>query len=95
MFSIFYPRAACASAAGHCKEKEKNISKLALQFSLKNQDIATTLVGMNSVEQVILLCMRGRAYTRNFEHNQSYPSPFSFYLVLSSVASRLKIIWFS
>lgn len=45
-------QSACAAAAIHCKEKGKNISKLALQFALDNQDISTTLVGMNSVEQV-------------------------------------------
>lgn len=43
---------ACAKAASHCKRKGKNISKLALQFALENGDISTTLVGMNSVEQV-------------------------------------------
>lgn len=45
-------QSACASAAAHCRKKGKNISKVALQYALKNQDISTTLVGMNSVEQV-------------------------------------------
>ncbi|CAN6450017.1 unnamed protein product [Victoria cruziana] len=45
-------KAACQAAASHCKSKGKNISKLALQYSLKNTDISTVLVGMNSVEQV-------------------------------------------
>lgn len=46
-------QSACAAAAIHCKEKRKNISKLALQFALDNQDISITLVGMNSAQQVI------------------------------------------
>uniref|UniRef100_A0A0D6QUY9 NADP-dependent oxidoreductase domain-containing protein n=1 Tax=Araucaria cunninghamii TaxID=56994 RepID=A0A0D6QUY9_ARACU len=45
-------KSACAAAAAHCKAKGKNISKLALQYSLKNKDISSVLVGMNSVEQV-------------------------------------------
>jgi len=45
-------KSACAAAAAHCKAKGKNISKLALQYSLKNKDIASELVGMNSVQQV-------------------------------------------
>eukprot|EP00250_Pteridium_aquilinum_P009386 c18635_g1_i1 orf=53-1018(+) len=45
-------QSACAAAAVYCKEKGKNISKLALQFALEKKDISTTLVGMNSVEQV-------------------------------------------
>ncbi|URE19811.1 L-galactose dehydrogenase [Musa troglodytarum] len=39
-------------AAAHCKEKGKNISKVALQYSLMNKEIATILVGMNSPKQV-------------------------------------------
>ncbi|CAA0807395.1 L-galactose dehydrogenase [Striga hermonthica] len=45
-------KAACRAAAAHCKEKAKNISKLAMQYSLSNKDISTILVGMNSVNQV-------------------------------------------
>lgn len=45
-------KSACAAAAAHCKAKGKNISKLSLQYSLKNKDIASVLVGMNSVQQV-------------------------------------------
>jgi len=45
-------KSACAAAAAHCKAKGKNISNLALQYSLKNKDIASVLVGMNSVQQV-------------------------------------------
>ncbi|KAK6156695.1 hypothetical protein DH2020_010943 [Rehmannia glutinosa] len=44
--------AACQAAAAYCKEKGKNISKLAVQYSLSNKDISTILVGMNSVKQV-------------------------------------------
>ncbi|MCO5557172.1 hypothetical protein L7F22_010731 [Adiantum nelumboides] len=56
-------QAACAEAACYCKRNGKNISKLALQFSLNNPDICTTLVGMNSVEQVkknVRACMETR-----------------------------------
>ncbi|KAH7689833.1 L-galactose 1-dehydrogenase protein [Dioscorea alata] len=45
-------KSACKAAANHCKEKGKNISKLALQYSLKNKEVASVLVGMNSVKQV-------------------------------------------
>lgn len=45
-------KSVCAAAAAHCKTKGKNISKLALQYSLKNKDTASVLVGMNSVQQV-------------------------------------------
>ncbi|RVX10358.1 L-galactose dehydrogenase [Vitis vinifera] len=46
------PVSACQAAAAHCKEKGKNISKLAMQFSLSNKDISSVLVGMNSIKQV-------------------------------------------
>ncbi|WOK92267.1 L-galactose dehydrogenase [Canna indica] len=45
-------KSACRTAAVHCKEKGKNISKLALQYSLMNKEFATVLVGMNSPKQV-------------------------------------------
>ncbi|KDP35919.1 hypothetical protein JCGZ_09891 [Jatropha curcas] len=45
-------KSACQAAAAYCKEKGKNISKLAMQYSLSNKDISTVLVGMNSVRQV-------------------------------------------
>ncbi|KAK7252245.1 hypothetical protein RIF29_36061 [Crotalaria pallida] len=45
-------KSACQAAANHCKEKGKNISKLAMQYSLLNKEITTVLVGMKSVEQV-------------------------------------------
>ncbi|KAK9166132.1 hypothetical protein Scep_001323 [Stephania cephalantha] len=45
-------KSACKAAAAHCREKGKNISKLAMQYSLSNKDISTVLVGMNSVKQV-------------------------------------------
>ncbi|GFS34493.1 NAD(P)-linked oxidoreductase superfamily protein [Actinidia rufa] len=45
-------KAACQAAAAHCKEKGRNISKLAMQYSLSNKDISSILVGMNSVKQV-------------------------------------------
>ncbi|EFJ19954.1 hypothetical protein SELMODRAFT_153099 [Selaginella moellendorffii] len=43
---------ACAKAATHCKLRGHNISEIALKFSLSNPDIATTLVGMCSSQQV-------------------------------------------
>ncbi|OMO75361.1 Aldo/keto reductase [Corchorus capsularis] len=45
-------KSACQAAAAYCKQKGKNISKLAMQYSLSNKDISTVLVGMNSVKQV-------------------------------------------
>jgi L-galactose dehydrogenase len=36
---------ACANAAAHCQARDASIEKLAIQFSLANPDIATTLVG--------------------------------------------------
>ncbi|XP_034681751.1 L-galactose dehydrogenase [Vitis riparia] len=45
-------KSGCQAAAAHCKEKGKNISKLAMQFSLSNKDISSVLVGMNSIKQV-------------------------------------------
>ncbi|KAJ8540366.1 hypothetical protein K7X08_030285 [Anisodus acutangulus] len=45
---------ACRAAAEHCKERGKNISKLALQYSLANStnNISSILVGMKSVNEV-------------------------------------------
>ncbi|KAJ0078427.1 hypothetical protein Patl1_37246 [Pistacia atlantica] len=45
-------KSACKVAAAYCKEKGKNISKLAIQYSLSNKDISSVLVGMNSNKQV-------------------------------------------
>ncbi|KAH7373342.1 hypothetical protein KP509_17G051000 [Ceratopteris richardii] len=45
-------QSACLEAVDYCKRKGRNISELALQFALQNEDISTTLIGMNSVEQV-------------------------------------------
>lgn len=45
-------KVACQAAAAYCKDKGKNISKLAMQYSLSNKDISSVLVGMNSVQQV-------------------------------------------
>ncbi|XP_077234002.1 NAD(P)-linked oxidoreductase superfamily protein isoform X1 [Tasmannia lanceolata] len=45
-------KSACQAAAAHCKEKGRNISKIALQYSLSNREISSILVGMNSVRQV-------------------------------------------
>ena len=42
----------CSLTGGGIKEKGKNISKLALQYSLSNKDISSVLVGMNSIRQV-------------------------------------------
>jgi L-galactose dehydrogenase len=43
---------ACEKAAALCGSKGKSISKLALQFAVKNPEISTIVVGMCSVEQV-------------------------------------------
>ncbi|XP_042507194.1 L-galactose dehydrogenase [Macadamia integrifolia] len=45
-------KSACQAVAAHCKEKGKNISKLALQYSLSNKEISSVLIGMNSIRQV-------------------------------------------
>ncbi|KAL5988370.1 hypothetical protein ACLOJK_036134 [Asimina triloba] len=45
-------KSACQAAAAYCKEKGKNISKIAMQYSLSNNEISTVLVGMNSTRQV-------------------------------------------
>ncbi|CAA7387751.1 unnamed protein product [Spirodela intermedia] len=45
-------KASCRAAADHCRGKGKNISHLALQYSLGNKGVASVLVGMNSVKQV-------------------------------------------
>lgn len=53
MSAYLHHQAACRAAADHCKGKGKNISKLALQYSLANTDISSILVGMKSVKEVI------------------------------------------
>ncbi|CAH1423867.1 unnamed protein product [Lactuca virosa] len=45
-------KAACRKAADFCKEKGKDISKLAMKYSLCNKDFSSILVGMKSVQQV-------------------------------------------
>lgn len=45
-------KAACARAAKLCREHEADISRLALQFSIANEAIATTLVGTASPENL-------------------------------------------
>jgi L-galactose dehydrogenase len=45
-------KAACAEAARYCRSQGVDIAQLALQFSLSNRDVATTLVGIASSEQV-------------------------------------------
>jgi L-galactose dehydrogenase len=45
-------RAACARAAAYCRQQGADISRLALQFATANPQIATTLTGMASAEQV-------------------------------------------
>lgn len=49
--TAFY-QSACRAAADHCKKKGKNITKLAMQYSMMNSEISTVLVGMNSPKQV-------------------------------------------
>jgi L-galactose dehydrogenase len=45
-------KAACTKAAGHCRSKGVDIAQVALQFSLSHPDIATTLVGTASPENL-------------------------------------------
>lgn len=42
----------CAKAAAYCKSRNYDIAKLAVQFSLKNPEIATTLVGTADPENL-------------------------------------------
>ncbi len=44
---------ACAKAAAHCRSKGADIAQLAIQFSLTNPEIATTLVGTSKSEKII------------------------------------------
>lgn len=53
MYFIWDLQSVCKAAATSCKEKGKNISKLAVQYSLLNKEITSVLVGMRSVEQVL------------------------------------------
>ncbi len=45
-------KAACAEAAQFCKNQGANLAQLALQFSLVHPDVATTLTGIASPEQI-------------------------------------------
>jgi aryl-alcohol dehydrogenase-like predicted oxidoreductase len=45
-------KSACAKAAAHCRSKGADIAKLAVQFTLSNPDIATTLVGTSKPEKI-------------------------------------------
>jgi aryl-alcohol dehydrogenase-like predicted oxidoreductase len=42
----------CAKAATYCRSRGADIAKLALQFSLSNREIATTLVGTSKAEKM-------------------------------------------
>jgi L-galactose dehydrogenase len=46
-------KAACAQAASYCRARGANIAQLALQFSVSQPDIATTLVGIANPQQII------------------------------------------
>ncbi len=45
-------KAACARAAAYCREHGTDIARLAIQFSVANPDLATTLVGTASPENL-------------------------------------------
>ncbi|MBL8116805.1 MAG: aldo/keto reductase [Anaerolineae bacterium] len=45
-------KAACAEAAQYCRSKGVAIAQLALQFSIANADITTTLVGITNPDQI-------------------------------------------
>ena len=49
-------RAACAKAAAFCRHRGLDLAKLAVQFSLANPRIATTLVGTASPENIANNC---------------------------------------
>lgn len=44
---------ACRQAAKSCSDSGVSLRKLALQEAVKNKDLATQLVGMGSVQEVI------------------------------------------
>jgi aryl-alcohol dehydrogenase-like predicted oxidoreductase len=46
-------KGACARAAAFCREQGTDISRLAIQFSVADPDIATTLVGSANPENVV------------------------------------------
>jgi len=46
-------KAACAEAAAFCCEHGADISQVAIQFSLANRDLATTLVGMARYQNLL------------------------------------------
>ena len=52
MYNMVCYQLACRAAADHCRNKGKHITKLAMKYSLMNDEISTVLVGMNSPEQV-------------------------------------------
>jgi aryl-alcohol dehydrogenase-like predicted oxidoreductase len=43
---------ACARAAAHCKARGSDIAKLAMQYSVSNPAIATTLVGASEAAMI-------------------------------------------
>jgi len=43
---------ACARAAAHCRARGADLSKLAVQFSVSNPDLATTVVGTSHAEKI-------------------------------------------
>jgi len=45
-------KATCAQAAAHCRSQGTDIAQLAIQFSLANPNIATTLVGTSKPEKL-------------------------------------------
>ncbi len=45
-------REACARAAAHCRQRGADVARLAVQFSVANPAIATTLVGTASPENI-------------------------------------------
>jgi L-galactose dehydrogenase len=46
-------KAACAEAAAFCRKRGADISRVAIQFSLANRDLATTLVGMARYQNLL------------------------------------------
>lgn len=42
----------CAAAVAHCKKRRRDLAKLALQFSVSNRDISTTLVGTSNPKNI-------------------------------------------
>lgn len=59
-------KTSCANAAQVCRKRNWNLAELAVQFSLANRRVQTTLIGMATREE---LAQNLKAVTRPFQHD--------------------------